>query len=170
MVSQRQSTTFSKVAKTSFRKPRFRISFQICSIGFISGVYGGIQKSTMFSGTSNVPDLCHAAPSQHIRMVSCGNCLDTSRRNRFIHTVLQQGMTRKQDSPVKGSTAPQAYRYSRIWWHGTLGRMPSSHQQYLGLLIRPKPASSWNIRRTFPQSLWRFFSSPMVVLIFLRSQ
>ena len=39
MVSQRRSTTFSKVAKTSFRKPRFRISFQICSIGFISGVY-----------------------------------------------------------------------------------------------------------------------------------
>ena len=34
-------------------------------------------------------DLCHAAPSQHIRMVSCGNCLDNSRRNRFIHAVLQ---------------------------------------------------------------------------------
>ena len=89
MVSQRRSTTFSKVAKTSFRKPRFRISFQICSIGFISGVYGGIWKSTIFSGTSSVPDLCHAAPSQHIRMVSCGNCLDNSRRNRFIHAVLQ---------------------------------------------------------------------------------
>ena len=26
---------------------------------------------------------------QHIRMVSCGNCLDNSRRNRFIHAVLQ---------------------------------------------------------------------------------
>ena len=42
--------------------------------------------------------------------------------------------------------------------------MPFSHQQYLGWLMRPKPASSWNIRRTFPQPLWRFFSSPMVVL------
>ena len=62
MVSQRRSTTFSKVAKTSFRKPRFRISFQICSIGFISGVYGGIWKSTIFSGTSSVPDLCHTLP------------------------------------------------------------------------------------------------------------
>ena len=62
IVSQRRSTTFSKVAKTSFRKPRFRISFQICSIGFISGVYGGIWKSTIFSGTSSVPDLCHTLP------------------------------------------------------------------------------------------------------------
>ena len=170
MVSQRRSTTFSKVANTLFRKPRLRISFQICSIGFISGVYGGIWKSTILSGTSSVPDLCHAAPSQHIRMVSWGNCLDNSRRNRFMHTVLQQGITRKQDSPVSGSTAPQAYRYSRMWWHGTLGRIPFSHQQYLGLLIRPKPASSWNIRRTFPLPLWRFFSSSILVLIFLRSQ
>ena len=42
MVSHKRSTTFSRVAKTSFRKPRLRISFQICSMGFISGVYGGI--------------------------------------------------------------------------------------------------------------------------------
>ena len=38
-----------------------------------------------------------------------------------------------------------------------------SHQQYLGWLMRPKPASSWNIRRTFPQPLWRFFQTTVVI-------
>ena len=49
MVSHRRSTTFSNVTKTSLRNPRFRISFQICSMGFISGVYGGMWKRIMFS-------------------------------------------------------------------------------------------------------------------------
>ena len=40
-ISQRRFTTCSKVAKTSFLKPILRISFHICSIGFISGVHGG---------------------------------------------------------------------------------------------------------------------------------
>ena len=57
--------------------------------------------------------------------------------------------------------------YSRIWWQGTLGRIPFSLQQYFGLLIRPNPVSSWNINRTvFPP--WSTFSSWTVVLIFLR--
>ena len=38
MVSQSQSTTFSRDEKISLRNPIFRSSFQICSIGFISGV------------------------------------------------------------------------------------------------------------------------------------
>ena len=38
IVSHRRSTTFSNVANTSLRNPRLRISFQICSMGFISGV------------------------------------------------------------------------------------------------------------------------------------
>ena len=42
MAEQRRSTTFSSVGKTSFRKPIRRSSRQICSIGFISGVYGWI--------------------------------------------------------------------------------------------------------------------------------
>ena len=42
IVAQRRSTTFSSVGKTSFRNPIRRSSRQICSIGFISGVYGGI--------------------------------------------------------------------------------------------------------------------------------
>jgi hypothetical protein len=42
IVSHNRSTTFSREANTSLWNPRFRISFQICSIGFISGVYGGI--------------------------------------------------------------------------------------------------------------------------------
>ena len=65
-----------------------------------------------------------------------------------MHSLSQLDIIRKCPSPVKGSIAPYTYRYSRIWWHGTLGRCPLIDQQYLGLLIRPKPASSWNIKRT----------------------
>ena len=148
MVSQSRSTTFSKVANTSLRKPVIRSSFQICSMGFISGVYGGMKNNSMFSGIWSLLDLCHAAPSQHSRIRSSGYCLDSSSRNMFIQVELQYGITRKQELPVTGSTAPYAYRYSRMWWQGTDGRMPFSHQQYLGLLIRPNPASSWNISRT----------------------
>ena len=70
IVSQRRFTTFSNVAKTSFRKPCVRSSRQICSIGFISGVYGGIWNRTILSGSSNPADLCHAAPSQQRRIIS----------------------------------------------------------------------------------------------------
>ena len=42
LVSHKRSTTCSRVANISLRKPSLRISFQICSMGFISGVYGGI--------------------------------------------------------------------------------------------------------------------------------
>ena len=42
IVSHKRSITFFRVENSSFLKPRFRISFQICSIEFISGVYGGI--------------------------------------------------------------------------------------------------------------------------------
>ena len=47
----------------------------------------------------------------------------------------------------------------------TGNRRPDSflHQQYFGLLIRPNPASSWNIRRTFPPpfSSYAVSSSPI---------
>ena len=59
-------------------------------------------------------DLCHAAPSQHSRIRSSGYCLDSSSRNMFIQVELQYGITRKQELPVTGSTAPYAYRYSRM--------------------------------------------------------
>ena len=48
IVSQSLSTTFWSDLNTSFLKPRFLISFHICSIGFISGVYGGIKTSSIF--------------------------------------------------------------------------------------------------------------------------
>ena len=38
IVSHKRSTTLLRVANISFRKPRLRSSFHICSIGFISGV------------------------------------------------------------------------------------------------------------------------------------
>ena len=106
MVSHKRSTTFSRVAKISLRNPRLRISFQICSIGFISGVHGGIWKRTIFSGNSNPTDLCHAAPSQQSNMMSSEYCSDNCFRKIFMHAVLQYGMTRKYPSPVNGSTAP----------------------------------------------------------------
>ena len=89
MVSHKRSTTFSRVAKISLRNPRLRISFQICSIGFISGVYGGIWKRTIFSGNSNPTDLCHAAPSQQSNMMSSEYCSDNCFRKIFMHAVLQ---------------------------------------------------------------------------------
>lgn len=79
MVSQRRSMTFSKEANSSFLKPRFRSSFHICSIGFISCMYGGIKKSSMFFGTTSPLDLCQAAPSQHSKITSSGCSLDNSR-------------------------------------------------------------------------------------------
>ena len=141
-VSQRGSTTFSSVWEASFRNPLFRISFQICSMGFISGVYGGIDSSCIFSGTIRPLDLCHAAPSQHRKIISSAYVSERVFRNTFIHAVLQYGSTRKRPSPEIGSTAPYKYMYSRMWWHGTDGRVPFLHQQYFGVLIRPKPASS----------------------------
>ena len=114
MVSHSRTTTSFRVSKISLRKPMVRSCFQICSIGFISGVYGGIGSSLTLEGTTRVFDLCHAAPSQTIKMVSFGYVSDNSFRNTFVHVVSQEGITRKKLSPVIGSTAPKAYRYSRI--------------------------------------------------------
>ena len=94
------------VTPESLLKPRFLISFHICSIGFISGVYGGIKISSIFSGILNEPDLCQAAPSHANMILSLGNVFDNSSKNTFIHSVLQYGITRKQLSPVSGSIAP----------------------------------------------------------------
>ncbi len=38
--------------------------------------------------------------------MSSGYCSDNSLKKMFMHSVLQYGMTRKQDPPVNGSTAP----------------------------------------------------------------
>ncbi len=111
--------------------------------------------------------MCHAAPSHTRRISSFEYAFESSSRKAFMQSVLQYGNTRKNPSPVLGSTAPYAYRYSRIWWHGTDGRFPFLHQQYLGLLIRPNPASSWNINRTFP-FVYCIQCSSTVCLIFLR--
>ena len=74
MVSQRRFITSSSELNTSFLNPMERICFQICSIGFISGVYGGIERSCIFSGQRNAFDLCHAAPSHTNRIISSGYC------------------------------------------------------------------------------------------------
>lgn len=96
MVSQRRFITSSSELNTSFLNPIERICFQICSMWFISGVYGGMERSCMFSGHFNAFDLCHAAPSQTSRMMSSGNRLESSAKNTFVHPVSQFGMVRKK--------------------------------------------------------------------------
>ena len=106
MVSHNRTTTFSKELKISFLKPRFRNSFQIGSAGFISGVAGGRKNRRIFEGTSNALVVCHDALSQERMIRSSGNAFDSSLKNRFMQIVLQKGITKKKDSPVRGSTAP----------------------------------------------------------------
>ena len=72
ITSHKRSITFSNVWKASFLKPRLRISFQICSIGFISGVYGGMKARVIRSGITKEADLCHIAPSHTNRIRSSG--------------------------------------------------------------------------------------------------
>ena len=72
MVSHKRSITAESESNTSFLNPIERICFQICSIGFISGVYDGMERSCIFSGQRNVFDLCHAAPSYTNRIISSG--------------------------------------------------------------------------------------------------
>ena len=70
MVSHNLSITSLSVLNTSFLNPIERICFHICSMGFISGVYGGICPILMFFGMSNPFDLCHAAPSHINNIIS----------------------------------------------------------------------------------------------------
>ncbi|CKB67211.1 transposase [Streptococcus pneumoniae] len=58
-----EAMTSSKVRKALFLNPRLRISFHTCSMGFISGVYGGINAKPILVGIFKVLDLCHIALS-----------------------------------------------------------------------------------------------------------
>ena len=107
MVSQRRFIISSSELNTSFLNPMERICFQICSIGFISGVYGGIERSCIFSGQRNAFDLCHAAPSHTNRIISSGYCSEGFSRNILVHSVSQFGIVKKKPSPLRGSTAPR---------------------------------------------------------------
>ena len=100
IVTHNRSTTFSNVWKTSFRNPFVLISLHICSIGFISGVYGGMFSSVMLSGIIIADDLCHEAPSHTINISSSEYSLDNSSMNTFMQTVLQYGITRKILRPL----------------------------------------------------------------------
>ena len=108
MVLQRRFITSSSELNTSFLNPIEWICFQICSMGFISGVYGGIERSCIFSGQRNAFDLCHAAPSHTNRIISSGYCSESFSRNILVHSVSQFGIVKKKLSPLRGSTAPNA--------------------------------------------------------------
>ena len=101
IVSHSRSTTSASVLNTSFLNPMDRIYSQICSMGFISGVYGGIERSWMFSGMISIFDLCQAAPSQTSKMKSSGYCFDSWSRNTLVQFVLQNGIVRKKFFPFK---------------------------------------------------------------------
>jgi len=129
ITSHRRSTTFSSVAKTSLRKPRFRISFQICSIGFISGVYGGMWKRTIFSGNSSFADLCHTAPSQQSSMTSSAHCLTALSK---IYSCKQNCNRAKQESIHLQSTVLPLHRHNdthgygdKVHWDGYLSHTNS---------------------------------------------
>ena len=107
MVSHKRSITAEGESNTSFLNPIERICFQICSIGFISGVYGGMERSCIFSGQRNAFDLCHAAPSHTNRIISSGYCSESFSRNILVHSVSQFGIVKKKLSPLRGSTAPR---------------------------------------------------------------
>ena len=100
MVWHSLTITWSRVLKISLRNPRFRISFQICSMGFISGVAGGRKMRRMFSGITSALDVCQDALSPTRIIRSFGYLFDNSRRNTFMHSVLQYGIMRKNESPV----------------------------------------------------------------------
>ena len=129
MVSQRRFITSSSELNTSFLNPIERICFQICSMGFISGVYGGIERSCIFSGQRNAFDLCHAAPSHTNRIISSGYCSESFSRNILVHPVSQFGIVKKKLSPLRGSTAPNTavfpYVMTRHRWSLTF-RTPAS--------------------------------------------
>ena len=78
-------------------------------MGFISGVAGGKNNNSILFGICNSFDLCHVAPSQTKRIRSSGLANDNPSKNKFIHTVLLYGNTRKNDLPVNGSTAPHNF-------------------------------------------------------------
>ena len=96
MVSHKRSITAESESNTSFLNPIERICFQICSIGFISGAYGGMERSCIFSGQRNAFDLCHATPSHTNRIISSGYCSESFSRNILVHSVSQFGIEENQ--------------------------------------------------------------------------
>ena len=91
IIEQGLSTTWFKVLNTSLLNPIERSCFQICSMGFISGAYGGMCSNDMFPVTLRPLDLCQEAPSHTGRMRSSGYALDNSSRNTFMQTVSHLG-------------------------------------------------------------------------------
>ena len=65
-----------------------------------------MKTNRMFSGIFKDLALCHAAPSHTKTILSLGYVVDRCSRKMFIQFVLQYGITKKQLSPVIGSTAP----------------------------------------------------------------
>jgi len=80
----------------------------------------------------------------------------------------------KQEKMIRPSEAPLHHRHNDIPGYDDKGRLayPLETPAIFGLLIRPKPASSRNMSRTFPQGCRPVenFNSLYRLLIFLRLQ
>ena len=133
IVEQSLSTTLRAFERLHCEILLARSSFQICSIGFISGVYGGINTKRIFSGTINAFALCNVTPSHTKMILLFGYDIDKWSRNIFMHWVLQYSIINKQLSPLS-----------------------FLHQQHFVLFIRPKPASSQNFRNTLECCVFRY--------------
>ena len=131
---QRRSTAFPNVANTSFRKPIRRSSFQICSTGFISGVYGGRKNNLMLSGRRRASDLCQAAPPQHSGQNGSRELLRESPASAFaagaaasrrIGCAPHDGTFCPAGYALAASSADRASRRALDSWSGQLvGRFP----------------------------------------------
>ena len=105
MVSHNLSTTAFRLLNMMLPNPICLICFQICSMGFISGVYGGICVITIFSGIFSLFDLCHTAPSHTKIKMSLQKYSDSSFKKTFMFSVLQFGKTKKK-----------AFSRKRFYW------------------------------------------------------
>lgn len=162
------------ISSSMFEKQVFpnsvRNSRQTCSIGFISGVYGGMYKRVIRFGILMYFESCHGALSHTRTIWSLGYLLASASINAFISLDLcpllgflglllfrfsplflrpglpfvAAGLSSiwQKKSPVSGSTAPNISLYSRTRCLGITGLFPLAHQQYLGSEMRPKLASS----------------------------
>ena len=136
MVSPKRSITAESESNTSFLNPIERICFQICSMGFISGVYGGIERSCIFSGQRNAFDLCHAAPSHTNRIISSGYCSESFSRNILVHSVSQFGIVKKsflrsEVLLLQGWVPAARYALPGLDFHRTVSSAPNWCTSYV---------------------------------------
>ena len=100
ITSHRRSITFSSVLKTSFRNPLLRISFQICSMGFISGVYGGMKIQRDLSRNNQSICLVPHGPVTHQQYLILRVCPGQFRQENIHAVCVAVRKNQKETFPV----------------------------------------------------------------------